>query len=166
MATTSAGGGAAIVSPGGAISTLPATVDAVHAAATALIGAIEAEAGAIAYMTGQQPPGVPNSEANPANSGQNNAPSSLPSIRTGIWGKGSFDSASESLTEHFAKHGAEVGAKDIDQYLRKAEAFAQNLRGATKSVIDGATPGVTRYKKLGKYIDLDRDGNIISLGLQ
>lgn len=94
------------------------------------------------------------------------APNSVPSIRTGKWGKGSFDSASGSLTEHFAKHGAEVGAKDIDQYLRKAEAFAQNLRGATKSAVDGATPGVTRYKKLGKYIDLDRDGNIISFGLQ
>ena len=74
--------------------------------------------------------------------------------------------AADSLADHFRKHGAEVGAKDIDQYLRKAEAFAQNLRGATKSAVEGATPGVTRYKKLGKYVDIDRDGNIISFGLQ
>lgn len=87
-----------------------------------------------------------------------------PSIRTGKWGKGSFETAAESLEAHFAKHGAEVGAKDIDQYLRKAEAFAQNLRGATKSPVPGATPGVMRYRKNGKYIDIDPDGNIISFG--
>jgi len=90
----------------------------------------------------------------------------VPGIRTGKWGRGSFDSAAESLSKHFEIHGAEVGAKDVDQYLRKAEAFAQNLRGATKKPVEGATPGVTRYKKQGKYIDIDRDGNIISFGSQ
>ena len=90
----------------------------------------------------------------------------VPGIRTGKWGRGSFDSAAESLSKHFEFHGAEVGAKDVDQYLRKAEAFAQNLRGATKKPVEGATPGVTRYKKQGKYIDIDRDGNIISFGSQ
>ena len=98
------------------------------------------------------------------------APNRVPSIRTGKWGQGSFGSAAESLGEHFAKHGPAVGAKDIDQYLRKAEAFADNLRGATKSAVEGATQGVTRYKKLGKYIDIytDADGNrrIISFGAQ
>ena len=85
-------------------------------------------------------------------------------IRTGRFGQGSYGSAEESLMAHFGKHGAEVGAKDIDQYLRKAEGFAQNLRGATKSRVQGPIPGVTRYKKLGKYIDLDSNGNIISFG--
>jgi len=90
----------------------------------------------------------------------------IPEIRVGKWGGGSFGSAADSLKAHFAKHGAGVGAKDIDQYLRKAEGFAQNLKGATKSSVEGATESVTRYKKLGKYIDIDREGNIISFGMQ
>jgi hypothetical protein len=85
-------------------------------------------------------------------------------IRTGKWGKGSYGSPEESLLEHFKKHGRQVGADDVDQYLRKAEGFAQNLRGAKKDPVEGATPGVTRYRKLGKYIDIDKDGNIISFG--
>ena len=31
------------------------------------------------------------------------------------------------------EHGEEVGAEDIDQYVRKAEGFSPNLRGASKS---------------------------------
>ncbi len=89
---------------------------------------------------------------------------SLPN--TGRWGSGSLDSALDSLNYHYKRHGAEVGAKDAAQYLRKAEAFAQNLRGARKSAVPGATAGVTRYKKLGKYIDIDADGKIISFGRQ
>lgn len=62
------------------------------------------------------------------------------------------------------KHGQEVGAKNADQYLRKAEEFAKNLRGAQKYKVDGAVEGVTRYIKNGKYIDLAPDGTIISFG--
>jgi len=57
-----------------------------------------------------------------------------------------------------------VGAEDVAQYIRKAEGFAQNLRGATKSYVDGAVEGVIRYKKNGKYIDIAPDGTIISFG--
>ncbi|WP_131818490.1 polymorphic toxin-type HINT domain-containing protein [Planctopirus hydrillae] len=94
------------------------------------------------------------------------AQSSIPTLRTGDWGQGSFSSAAESLQAHFAKHGREVDAKDIDQYLRKAEEFARNKRGATRSPVDGATPGVTRFKKNNKYIDIDSNGKIISFGAQ
>ena len=87
-------------------------------------------------------------------------------METGQWGKGSYGSAEESLLDHFSRHGTEVGAKDAAQYLRKAEGFSQNLRGAQKSPVPGDTPGVTRYKKLGKYIDIDSEGNIISFGAQ
>jgi RHS repeat-associated protein len=87
-------------------------------------------------------------------------------VRTGKWAQGSYKSPEASLEYHFDRHGDEVGAADIDSYLRKAEGFAQNLKGATKSRVDGATPGVTRYKKNGKYIDLDADGKIISFGAQ
>jgi hypothetical protein len=85
---------------------------------------------------------------------------------TGRWSKGGFDSAVDSLNYHYTKHGAEVGAVDAAQYLRKAEAFAQNLKGAKRSRVPGSTPGVIRYRKLGKYIDIDSEGNIISFGVE
>ncbi len=60
--------------------------------------------------------------------------------------------------------GAEVGAKNIEQYVRKAEEFSKNLRGAEKHSVDGFVDGVTRYIKNGKYIDIAPDGTIISFG--
>jgi len=80
------------------------------------------------------------------------------------WNKGSFGSAEESLKKHFEKHGAEVGATSLEQYLRKAQEFANNLRGAQRSAIEGFTEGVTRYSKAGRYIDLASDGSILSFG--
>ncbi|WP_245814757.1 hypothetical protein [Cystobacter ferrugineus] len=80
------------------------------------------------------------------------------------WHEGSYDSPLDSLQEHFAKHGAEVGAKDVSQYLRKARGFRQNLKGAQKFPIEGATEGVVRYVKKGNYIDLAPDGRIVSFG--
>jgi hypothetical protein len=85
---------------------------------------------------------------------------------TSEWGKGSFGSAEDSVSYHFEQHGAEVGASDEAQYVRKAEGFKQNLRGATKSRVRGAVEGVTRYKKNGRYIDLAPDGSIISFGAE
>jgi hypothetical protein len=64
----------------------------------------------------------------------------------------------------FEKHGDEVKAKDVAQYLRKAEDFARNLRGASRSNAPGPTPNVMRYSKMGKFVDLDPGGNIISFG--
>ncbi|MFL0253033.1 hypothetical protein ACJDT4_21730 [Clostridium neuense] len=83
---------------------------------------------------------------------------------SGKWNQGSFDSGKNSLEYHFNKHGKEVGAKDADQYLRKAEEFARNLRGAKRYRVQGEVDGVTRYVKNGKYIDLAPDGTIISFG--
>ena len=83
------------------------------------------------------------------------------------WNKGSFDSSQESLEYHFKKHGNEVGAKDIEQYTRKAEEFAKNAKkGSTKSSVRGEVEGVIRYKKNGKYIDIASDGSIVSFGKQ
>lgn len=60
-----------------------------------------------------------------------------------------------------------MGAKDPQQYLRKAEEFAKTAKkGSTKSPVSGAVEGVIRYKKNGKYIDLAPDGSIISFGKQ
>ena len=82
------------------------------------------------------------------------------------WNKGSFDSSQESLDYHFNKHGEEVGAKNTEQYLRKAEEFAKNAKkGSTKSRVRG-DEGVIRYKKNGKYIDIAPDGSIVLFGKQ
>jgi hypothetical protein len=87
-------------------------------------------------------------------------------VTTGRWHEGSYGSPLASLQDHFARHGAEVGAVDAAQYLRKAEAFAQNLRGAQRSPIEGFTEGVVRYVKHGRYIDLAPDGRIVSFGVR
>jgi RHS repeat-associated protein len=84
--------------------------------------------------------------------------------RVGKWVAGTFADAAKSLEYHFGKHGLEVGAKTIEQYLAKAEAFAQNLRGARSYIVEGATEGVKRYVKNGKYIDLAPGGQIVSFG--
>ena len=94
-------------------------------------------------------------EADSMSEGVNNA---------GKWNKGSFDDAADSLEYHFKKHGNELGAKDVDQYLRKAEEFAKDLKGATKKQIGGSTSDITRYYKNGKYIDIASDKTIISFG--
>jgi len=85
-------------------------------------------------------------------------------IDVSSWNKGSFDSTQDSVSRHFEKHGKEVGAEDVEQYMRKATEFARNLRGAQKYNVDGAVEGVKRYVKNGKYIDLAPDGTIISFG--
>jgi filamentous hemagglutinin len=69
----------------------------------------------------------------------------------------------DSIKYHFKRHGTEVGASNEWQYLRKAEAFNQNLRGARKSYLPD---GRTRYMKDGKYIIKDAEGKIISYGLE
>lgn len=82
----------------------------------------------------------------------------------GGWCKGSYPSAAESLKAHFEKHGPEVGAQTVEQYLNKARGFANNLRGAQRFPVKGATEGVVRYVKNGRYIDLAPDQSIISFG--
>ena len=64
-------------------------------------------------------------------------------------------------------NGDGVGAKNTEQYLRKAEEFAKNAKkGSTKSRGRGEVEGVIRYKKNGKYIDIAPDGSIVSFGKQ
>ena len=79
------------------------------------------------------------------------------------WGKWSFDDVDDSIEHHYKKHDEEVGASDLRQYLRKAKEFARNLKRARRiGEVKGATPGVVRYEKMGKYIDLAPNGDIIS----
>ena len=82
------------------------------------------------------------------------------------WGKGSFESPEKCLEYHFKKHGKEVGAQDIEQYVRKAKEFAKTAKKNSIKIdnIRGETKGVTRYIKNGKYIQLAPNGDIISFG--
>ncbi|WP_288454728.1 polymorphic toxin-type HINT domain-containing protein [uncultured Acinetobacter sp.] len=76
----------------------------------------------------------------------------------GSWGE-------SSLTNHFIKHGAEVGAIDEAQYLRKAQGFSQNLKGAEGGkLVDGPVEGTVRWYKGDKYIDIAPDNTIVSFG--
>ena len=99
--------------------------------------------------------------------GNGDVKNSQENANSSVWNKGSFDSSQESLDYHFNKHGEEVGAKNTEQYLRKAEEFAKNAKkGSTKSRVRGEVEGVIRYKKNGKYIDIAPDGSIVSFGKQ
>ena len=77
------------------------------------------------------------------------------------WAKGSFPGVSESIKYHFARHGKEVSAKSIWQYLRKSVVFARNLRGSRTSVLE---IGITRHMKNGYYVIRDEAGKILSFG--
>ena len=80
------------------------------------------------------------------------------------WGKGSFSDKEATIEYHYKKHKEEVGADSLLQYLRKVKAFSKNLRGAKKSNVMGATKGVIKYEKNGKYIEIAPNGDIISFG--
>jgi filamentous hemagglutinin len=79
----------------------------------------------------------------------------------GAWGNGTFRNLSQSITYHFGKHGAEVGAGNVWQYLRKAEGFARNLRGARVTELEA---GAKRYVKMAINLIKDKAGKILSYG--
>jgi len=79
------------------------------------------------------------------------------------WAKGTFPTVSESIKYHFARHGKEVAAEDVWQYLRKSAAFARNLRGARTNELE---IGVLRYMKKGYYVIRNEDGKILSFGVE
>lgn len=72
-----------------------------------------------------------------------------------------------SVRYHFTEHGSDVGAGNIDQYLRQAVDFARNRTGRSRPVI-GQTPGVRRWEKADRYIiryiDMTPAGEIVSFG--
>jgi hypothetical protein len=79
----------------------------------------------------------------------------------GGWTKSTFESTAKSISYHFSEHGAGVGAKNVWQYLRKAEAFAKKLKGASKTALED---GSVRYEKNGRYVILDKERKIVSFG--
>lgn len=84
---------------------------------------------------------------------------------THSWHPGSFDFSAMSIVWHYEKHGKEVGAKSAADYLNKAIEFRRTAKkGVKPSNVSGEVPGVKRYRKNGKYIDLAPDGRIVSFG--
>ncbi|MDF2865629.1 MAG: hypothetical protein K0R72_438 [Clostridia bacterium] len=59
-----------------------------------------------------------------------------------------------------------MGATSLENYINKAIGFQSNLKRAEKSLVQVVTEGVVRYKKSGKYIDITKDGKIISFGIR
>jgi hypothetical protein len=47
-----------------------------------------------------------------------------------IWHEGSFDTAEQCAYYHFQKHGAEIGAGNMLEYIRKANHFRQKLKAS------------------------------------
>ena len=79
---------------------------------------------------------------------------------TGNWSKGNFGSSSRLANYHFGKHGAEVGARTLEQYTTKAINFANQVlqKGIKGRYIGGATPNTYRYVFNGKYVDMAWNG--------
>ncbi len=141
-----------VASGGTAAAAIPAMAVAEMAAVTAATAAIGAHASKVLQ--------------NNFNS-RNYSSSSGDEELTEMWNKGSHKDSEASIKKHFKKHGQEVGAKDWQQYVRKAKEFARTAKkGSIKSNVPGEVKGVIRYKKNGKYIDLAPDGTIISFGKQ
>jgi len=90
---------------------------------------------------------------------------------TAKFGQGSFSTAQESINYHFAKHGANVGAKTASEYITKAKDFAQYIvENNIKSirVVEGATQGVMRYEANGFFIHMAMNAKeiiIVTFGL-
>ena len=87
------------------------------------------------------------------------------------WGNGGRDSPYNNAMYHYRdrNHGAEVGAKDFDDYLRKASAFRDTVlskRGIRTAKISGVSDNVYRNYYNGKYIDLQHILGYDSLGLE
>jgi hypothetical protein len=82
-------------------------------------------------------------------------------IATG-WGAGSFRTPEESLRWHFQKHGAEVGAKTIEEYRRKAVEAMRARKGRGTPVL-GYTGNVRRFDVHGtdRYVDIDVDNELV-----
>jgi hypothetical protein len=78
------------------------------------------------------------------------------------WSRGTFESVGDSLAYHFGKHGAELAAEDMLQYLRKADAFASNLQRSRAIQMEG---GTVKFIKNGRYLIKDIEGKILSFGL-
>lgn len=89
----------------------------------------------------------------------------------GTWASGGRPSGLDNAQAHYAKHGTEVGARNLEDYMTKAKNFANTvLQKRIKGTrVAGNTSGTYRYRYNKKYIDLAKRGAnylIVSFGAQ
>ena len=89
----------------------------------------------------------------------------------GTWASGGRPSGLDNAQTHYAKHGTEVGARNLEDYMTKAKNFANTvLQKRIKGTwVEGTTSGTYRYRYNKKYIDLAKRGAnylIVSFGAQ
>jgi RHS repeat-associated protein len=82
------------------------------------------------------------------------------------WSKGTFTTLEDSLEHHFSEHGLKPGrAKTLLQYLRQADAFAENLQNSRRAPSAyGATKFMKQYGKEVRFLIKDIEGKIVSYG--
>lgn len=71
-----------------------------------------------------------------------------------------------AVQRHFGKHKAILSVSSIEQYVRQAVAFREEAKkrsGAGKPV-PGRTTGVKSWAKLGRFIHLAPNNEIVSFG--
>lgn len=103
----------------------------------------------------------------------------VPSSYLDAWNKGTFETVHESIDYHFKKHGAEVDAENIVDYLKKSVEFRDQIEGDRKKMksselektytikeSSGKLPAHKyKHKKDKRYAILtDDDGKILSFG--
>jgi hypothetical protein len=85
--------------------------------------------------------------------------------------KGSFSSVDDCLSYHYYKHGSEVGAKNITEYLKLAMTIARTVikeGSAPIRVVSGIWANVMRYEVGNYYIHMSIEGTkiiVVSFGL-
>ena len=85
--------------------------------------------------------------------------------------KGSFNSVDDCVNYHFRKHGAEVGAQNVTEYIKLAEQTANTVvRNGVPAIrqVTGATANVFRYEVGNYYIHMAKSAKeiiIVSFGL-
>ncbi len=79
------------------------------------------------------------------------------------WTCATLKTVPRSIRYHFRQHGADVGAGDVWQYLRKADGWRGRLRGAQRTALNG---GKVRYTRNNRFLILNALGKIVSFGAE
>lgn len=85
------------------------------------------------------------------------------------WESGTIRNVEDSLVYHFEKHGVEVGAETIEDYVSISEDFKDLVLSLNlpSSPVRGSTSNVRRFNYQGWYIDINMSTRgIVSLGTQ
>lgn len=73
------------------------------------------------------------------------------------WSKANRGSSRANIEYHYDRHGTDVGAKNLNDYCRKARALRDTVlkKKISRTPVLGGTDNVYRWKYNGKYIDME-----------